>query len=134
MTDLDPDDPNIRAHVGTPRNGLTASPVQRAQVPTAWKLLAASGPVMASLALLVGVVLYVSLQDQRFYVLRTSCETTNERHDDVLAELDARILALTGPERARAERNKAGTVALLEAMVPKVDDCAAYARRRVTLP
>lgn len=67
------------------------------------------------------------IQNQRVEFVRYACEDQNARHDATLQKLDHVVAAIKDPvQRARAETSKAGSVALIEALVPK-QDCAALA-------
>jgi predicted PurR-regulated permease PerM len=62
-----------------------------------------------------------AIQAGRADSIRLACDETNQRHDDVIDKLDKLIARY--PEgsvrRAQAKRNRAATVTLLEAIVPK---------------
>lgn len=51
------------------------------------------------------------------------CRQQNERHDHTIRTLDKQIAKLPPKERRRAIRQRAGTVALINALAPK-RDCA----------
>ena len=55
--------------------------------------------------------------------MRINCAQQNMRHDRTIARLNALVaeIPLGSPRRARAEKGKAGTVALIDALAPKFD-------------
>jgi hypothetical protein len=61
--------------------------------------------------------------------LERACNEQNVRHDRTVAKLDELVVGISDPvRRARAEQNRAGTVALIDALAPK-RQCAARARQ-----
>jgi hypothetical protein len=71
------------------------------------------------------------IQAERAVNIRRSCEETNARHDGTIAELHSLVAAIPDPaRRARAQDGMAGTIALIEALVPK-RDCEALVERQV---
>lgn len=70
------------------------------------------------------------IQDERTHNVIVNCRDTNHRHDATISKLNELVAATSGAERARARANLAGTIALLEAIVPH-RSCRALARRQV---
>jgi predicted kinase len=70
------------------------------------------------------------IKESRRQAVIATCREQNARHDNTLAELDRQIMELPPARRARAERNRVGTEALIDALAPK-QDCVARARRLV---
>lgn len=68
------------------------------------------------------------IQRQRYDFVLSSCQDQNRTHDATISKLDAVVADIKDPvERAKAEANRAGTLAIIEALVPK-QDCVALAR------
>lgn len=69
-----------------------------------------------------------TIQAQRANSIVTNCRETNRRHDNTIRKLDDLLADIPpGPERDRAKANRAGTVLLIDALVPKMN-----CRERVT--
>lgn len=63
------------------------------------------------------------IQDSRHDVIVRACREQNVKHDAAIANLD-RLIADIPPgtlRRLRAERGRAGTITLIDALVPKRD-------------
>lgn len=72
------------------------------------------------------------IQQERANSVRSSCLEQNARHDKTLAKLDKLVADIKDPaEKARAQANIGGTVALIEALAPK-QDCTALVRKAVS--
>jgi hypothetical protein len=72
-----------------------------------------------------------AIQSSREDVIRRSCVEQNARHDQTIRKLDEIVRGVSEPaRRARAERNKDGTIALIEAAIPK-RDCEKRAKQLV---
>jgi hypothetical protein len=75
-----------------------------------------------------------AIQAQRVDSIRSACKAQNRRHDQTIRALDHLIAQIPpGPRRVRAKANRAGTVFLLEAIVPH-QDCEALVRRAAPRP
>jgi len=62
------------------------------------------------------------VQQSRVEVTRTNCLAQNNRHDATVRKLDQLIADIPpGARRRRAERGRASTVALIDALAPKRD-------------
>lgn len=70
------------------------------------------------------------INDERAHNVLVGCHETNRRHDATIRQLNRLVRSAPTVERERSERNLAGTVALLEAIVPH-RNCAALTRRQV---
>jgi hypothetical protein len=103
---------------------------------SAWRLVASGGLVLGASATLLAAVLFsrqsqntAAIQQQRVDAIRSSCQETNARHDQTIKTLKGLVARIDDPaQRARAHRNLAGTLALIDALVPK-QNCAARVRR-----
>jgi hypothetical protein len=75
------------------------------------------------------------VQHERYSTIFRSCRDSALRHERTIDRLDRLVRQIKNPaRRARAEQNRAGTVALISALAPKVENCNAYARSRVRSP
>lgn len=63
--------------------------------------------------------LATAIQQSRQEITVTRCLDLNARHDATIAKLDQEIGALPPVERKQAKTNRAGTVALIDALAPK---------------
>lgn len=98
-----------------------------------WRFMAAGAFVLAAGAILLSAHLFTRIQDEREKSIRMSCEETNARYDAAIGQLD-RLIAQAPPERrARAREGRAGTVLLIDALVPK-RDCDRVVDRSVRPP
>jgi hypothetical protein len=68
------------------------------------------------------------IQRQRVSVVGTSCQEQNARHDATITQLDQLIRKVPASRRQRARESRAGTVLLIDALVPK-RDCAEVLRK-----
>lgn len=74
---------------------------------------------------------HADIEQERTDSIIRNCRDTNHRHDNAIGKLDALVQAIKNPQqRRRAERGIGGTVALIDALVPK-QDCGALVRRSV---
>lgn len=89
--------------------------------------------MLAAASMLLSAWLYTRVQDERERSIRMACKDTNERHDRALAKLDILIEKVPPARRARAQQGRAGTVALIEALVPR-RDCGKLVKRSVHPP
>lgn len=73
------------------------------------------------------------IQQQRYESLMIACESTNERHDNVIKKIDAAVAAVPPPpSRQKRARDGAKPFKLIiTAAVPYTKDCDAVARKRV---
>lgn len=69
------------------------------------------------------------MDQSRVNITYRACREQNDRHDQTLARLNNLVSALPAPERKRAERNSAGSKALIETLAPH-QDCRALVRHR----
>lgn len=69
------------------------------------------------------------MDQSRVNITYRACREQNDRHDQTLARLNNLVSALPAPERKRAERNSAGSKALIETLTPH-QDCRALVRHR----
>lgn len=91
-------------------------------------------------AVIVGFVMIRNVindvQAERFRNVKALCDQTNERHDNTVKELDARLalakLKLPPAQQKRVAESRDFTVALIDALAPTHPDCAAYARELVS--
>jgi hypothetical protein len=91
-----------------------------------WRIAVCAALLLAAGAFLFEAKLYSDIQQSRIDV----CREGNVRHDDVIATLDRLIREQPpGARKRRAVRNRAQTVALLEALAPK-RDCEHLVRPR----
>lgn len=95
-----------------------------------WRLLAAVALLLAAGSFLFSAYLYTRIQAERSHNIVSNCRDVNDRHDATIRKLDELVASRPVDERDRARRNRAGTVALLNAIVPK-RDCAALVDRQV---
>lgn len=82
--------------------------------------------------------LAVAIQNSRLEAVRTACEEGNARHDATIKALDTRIrelsrIAVTPEQRARIQASRASTIALINALAPRLD-CAARVRALSHIP
>jgi hypothetical protein len=89
--------------------------------------------IVAAASMLLSASLYAKIQDERERNIRDGCLATNERNDAAIMRLDELIAEAPPERRARAEAGRAGTVLLIEALVPK-RDCDAYVAEQVRRP
>ena len=102
----------------------------------AWRVVASAGLVLGASCTLLTAVLFskqeantAAIQAQRVDAIRSNCVDTNARHDQTINTLKGLVARLPDPaDRARAQRNIAGTIALIDALVPK-RDCEQLARK-----
>jgi Tfp pilus assembly protein PilN len=91
-----------------------------------WRIASALALLLAAGSFLFSARLYSDIQQSRIDI----CREGNARHDDVIATLDRLIREQpAGAQKRRAVRNRAQTVALLEALAPK-RDCEHLVRPR----
>jgi hypothetical protein len=91
------------------------------------------------LALVVSIVLAIGanasatrqIQEERARSVYANCMDINRRHDNSIRQLDALIAQAPPERRERAKAGRAGTVLLIQALVPK-RDCDALVKRSVT--
>jgi hypothetical protein len=93
------------------------------------------GDYIERVALLAALLLiylgFGAIQASRQDTIRRACVEQNVRHDQTLKKLDEQIERLpAGARKARAERNRDGTIALIDALVPK-RDCDKRAKQLV---
>lgn len=72
------------------------------------------------------------IQTQRYNATLDTCRSQNERHDNVLREIDKAVAQVPkGPKRVKAEKGAVPFKLIITAAVPYTPDCAAFARTRV---
>lgn len=89
--------------------------------------------ILAAGSVLLSAWLFTRIQDERERSIRTSCQETNRRYDKAIERLDRLIAQAPADRKARAKQNRAGTVSLIDALVPK-RDCDALVGRSVGPP
>ena len=89
--------------------------------------------VLAAASILLSAYLYTRIQDERIRSISRSCEETNQRYDKAIETLDVLIARAPAERKQRARDGRAGTVLLIDALVPK-RDCAALVERSVGSP
>lgn len=105
-------------------------------------VLAWAFAVMALAVLLTAVTFALSstvtpgqIQAERARNILTSCQAANERHDNAISALDQVTDASkrsATPERVKLiEQGRANTVLLIDALVPRHDDCQAVVKSQV---
>lgn len=70
-----------------------------------------------------------SIQEQRYNAFLDSCLDTNDRHDKVIAKIDAAVA--NTPKDQQDPKGVTAFKLILEAAVPFTEDCAGYAKSRV---
>lgn len=85
---------------------------------------------------LTGVAGSVDRIDQsRHDVAFENCLSQNDRHNRTIDKLDNLVAKIKDPqEKARAKLNRAGTVALIDALAPYHKDCRAYVDQLLEAP
>ena len=87
-------------------------------------------------ALVASCLNYNGIQDSRRDAIRNACEEQNERNRETIAQLDALLLTLRNnpevpqAEKDRSQRNRQGTILLIEALAPS-QNCDDLVKRRV---
>lgn len=89
--------------------------------------------MLAGASILFSAWLFTRIQDERENSIRTSCQETNQRYDKAIKTLDELIAKAPAERRRRAREGRAGTVLLIDALVPK-RDCDALVGRSVGSP
>jgi hypothetical protein len=98
-----------------------------------WRFMSACALLLAAASILMSAFLYTRIQGERERTIRANCQETNRRYDKAITTLD-RLIAEAPPERrTRAREGRAGTVLLIDALVPK-RDCMAVVKRSVGSP
>jgi hypothetical protein len=93
-------------------------------------LLIITGLVLVSLLGLRDSVRQIN--SNRHEVLFQNCLAQNARNLGTKSRLDTLVAGISDPrEKARAERNKAGTIALIDALAPYRRDCRAYVEQQL---
>jgi hypothetical protein len=98
-----------------------------------WRFMSACALLLAAASILFSAYLYTRIQDERERSIRTSCEETNRRYDKAIARLDTLIRPSPAADRQRPPERRAGTVLLIDALVPK-RNCDAAVKRSVGSP
>jgi hypothetical protein len=82
----------------------------------AWRVTSALALLLSAASIYLSAALFREVQGSRIEL----CQEGNVRHDRAIEKLDELIAELPpGSRRRRAERSRARTVALIEALVPK---------------
>lgn len=95
--------------------------------------MSAGALMLAAAAIFMSAYLFTRIQDERENSIRTSCQETNRRYDKTIDTLDRLIAEAPPGRRQRAREGRAGTVLLINALVPK-RDCDALVGRSVRPP
>ena len=91
-------------------------------------LAAFSAIGLTSFAALLGYGKVIhDLKVTRITFIRYTCESQNQRHDKVIAELDRQIAKLPPKDREEARKSRDANVAILEALSPK-QNCNALSK------
>lgn len=81
--------------------------------------------VVTLAAIAYTVTVSLSVQAAREYSIRLSCQEQNERHDNVIRQLDSiyadALKKATPKERAQINEGRAPTLLLIDALAPKRD-------------
>lgn len=88
----------------------------------AWRVMSCAGCVLGAASILLTAQLWSRTNDALHEIQRSRidvCRQTNQRHDDTIRVLDARIAVLRDGQRTRAEANRSATIALIQALAPK---------------
>lgn len=99
-----------------------------------WRPVVALALILASASILLSAWLFTRIQGERARNVRASCEQTNARNQNTIAELDrllAKRLGSASPaQRQQIVQSRTNTVLLIQALVPR-RDCDAYVRQQV---
>lgn len=114
---------------------VTDDPIPRRAILPAWLKAAVSAAlVLASASIFIGVMLFVTINNERGRNVRNSCEETNRRHNSTVARLDARLdkakLRASPAQANRLRESREFTVSLIDALQP-VQDCDEVVRDQV---
>lgn len=72
------------------------------------------------------------IQEQRYVSILDTCNDTNARHDNVIAQIDTAVASVPeGRRRELAEERAEPFKLIITAAVPKTEDCEAFAKDRV---
>lgn len=89
--------------------------------------------VLAAASITLSAYLFTRIQGERERSIRVACQETNRRYDKTIERLDRLIAEAPPGRRQRAREGRAGTVLLIDGLVPK-RDCGAVVDRSVGSP
>lgn len=132
-TEPSPDtpDPDDRRQDGQSRDriGEIAHSLKVFANRTGWYLRAFT---LLFIATIVAVVLlFHQINVERHDNVLRACQADAKRYDDTVAELDERLAKLPPEQQPQAQQSRDFTVALIERLSPKVEDCDALADKQV---
>lgn len=132
-TEPSPDvpDPDDRRQDGQSRDriGEIAHSLKVFANRTGWYLRAFTLLFIATI--IAVVLLFHQINVERHDNVKRNCETDARRFDETVKELDDRIAKAPPERQAEAQESRDFTVALIQRLSPKVDDCDALADKQV---
>jgi hypothetical protein len=120
----------------SPKRRSTDMPAHRRAVLMPRLAAVATGVLLTACLFIAGTALVKTnstthqIQNERARSVRENCEQVNDRHDHAIETLDRLIAKAPPSRRQRAIQNRAATVLLLDAIVPK-RDCERLVRQSV---